>query len=555
MKRFFLPLIFLSFFSYYTHSQQLQLDGIGNNFSKNEWFKMTGGFSASSVYYNSNTPNNRDPLDYFLNGNINFNLFNLINTPFSFNFTNSGSNYTYPTLPNRFSLHPSYKWITLHIGDISMSFSPYTLNGHQFTGIGLDLTPGKLKTSIMYGRLQRSVEYNPENPIVQAAYQRMGCGVKVRYDDNNFYIGSSAFVAKDDVKSLMWQPDSLGIRPQQNLAMNIEAGVKLAKNLRLTGEYAVSLLNKDIRDSVSSVLFYKAFKLGIDYQFLKNTIGFSYERVDPDYQTLGAYYFNNDYENITANYSTLLFKDKLNFSSNIGIQKDDINNQKESQTSRFVGSANITYAPTQKLNINVSYSDFQTHQNVKSQFDYINQYSPTQNLDTLNFTQLSQNATVSVFYQFKQTDTQIQSLNTNLNYQVASDNSGNPNNSNGSSDFINASLSHNIQFTPQHTNINSSVNITSDNITSTNFLMFGPSFSISSKFFDKKFTTGFSSSYNVSYNENIYQGYVLNLRLNVGYLFLKHHNLTLNGISQYQDKMTGKNIYNFNSTLAYSYNF
>lgn len=556
MRNFLIIIVFfcLSFSSLF--SQQIQLDGMKNNFSKKEWFKMNGGFSASEVFYYANTPNDRDRFNYFLNGNINFRFFNLLNIPFSFNLTDTGSNCAYPTLPNRFSLHPSYKWATMHLGDVSMVFSPYTLNGHQFTGVGLELNPGKFKTSLMYGRMQRSVEYNPENSLVLAAYERMGCGAKVRYDADRFYVGTTAFAAKDDDQSLLWQPDSLGIRPQQNLATSIEAGVKLSKNFRLTGEYALSLLKRDIRaDSVSSHQSYDAYKIGIDYSFLKNTVGLGYERIDPDYKTLGAYYFNNDYENITVNFTTLMLKDKLNLSTNVGVQRDDVENQKESKTNRFVGSVNLTYSPSQKLNFNLNYSNFQTHENVKSQFDYINQYAPTENQDTLNFTQLSHNASLSVMYQFKQTDTQIQNLNTNINYQVSEDQYGDIYTPDVTSRFMNASFSHSIQFIPKNTNLSTSVNVTNNNIATANLLMLGPSVSVSSKFLEKKLTTGFSTSYNWSFNEGTRERAIFNLRMNVGYLLLKKHNFTLSGICQRQDKTTGEDTYNFNSTLTYSYNF
>ncbi|HEU5293073.1 MAG TPA: hypothetical protein VFU05_20650 [Cyclobacteriaceae bacterium] len=40
-----------------------------------------------------------------------------------------------------------------------MTFSPYTLSGHLFKGVGVDLAPGeKFKFSAMYGRLLKAVE-------------------------------------------------------------------------------------------------------------------------------------------------------------------------------------------------------------------------------------------------------------------------------------------------------------------------------------------------------------------------------------------------------------
>jgi hypothetical protein len=537
------------------YSQQIRLDGIKNNFTKKEWLKINGGISASGIFYNANTSNGREPFNYIINGNINFRFFNLINVPLSLNITNTGNNYTYPTLPNRFSLHPSYKWISLHLGDISMSFSPYTLNGHQFTGVGLDLTPGKLKTSIMFGQLLRAVEYNPENDYIIASYKRMGTGAMLRYDANRFHVAGNVFYAKDDENSLSWHPDSLGIQPQENIAIDMETGISLLSNLKLSGGYAISFLKRDIRNPETSVSSYDAFKIGIDYQFLKNTIGIGYERISPDYQTLGAYFFNNDFENITLSFTSILFKDKLSFSTNFGIQRDDLKKQKESRTNRFVGSADITYAPIEKLNININYSNFQTHENLKSQFDYINQYNPTENFDTLNFTQLSQNASLSIFYQFQQTEQQVQNLNTNISYQTAVDKYGGNSTPDNNSNFINASLTHGVQFVPQNTALNTSINFTQNNISDNNIRLFGPTIAVSSRFFEKKLTTGVSSSYNLSYKEKEPDSSIFNFRMNIGYLLIQKHNFGLSGIYQLQNRKKSNNIYNFNLTLSYSYNF
>src|SRR5690606_16226055 len=112
-----------------------------------------------------------------------------------------------------------------------------------------------------------------------------------------------------------------------------------------------------------------------------------YERIDPQYRTLGAYYFNNDLENITVNGATAILQGKLNLAANAGTQRDNLDNTKVSTMRRVVGSFNAGYAPSQKVNLNASYSTFQTYTNIRSQFLDINQLTPYDNLDTLNFTQ------------------------------------------------------------------------------------------------------------------------------------------------------------------------
>ncbi len=511
-------------------SQQIDLENSKTHFSKENLLKISGGLSANSVFYTGNEAYSRDPFTYYLTGSLNLNIMNLINTPFAFNFTNSGSNYTYPTMPNRFSLHPGYKWITGHFGDVSMNFSPYTLNGHLFTGVGIDIGASTfpLKVSAMYGRMQRAVEYGTGNPNAPVAYKRMGYGTKIRFEKPKYQIGTSIFMAKDDIKSLKWHPDSLLVFPQENLAVSLNGNIQLIDNMNLNAEYGMSFLNRDISKSEIQNSKFHAIRVLLGYIFMNNTIGIGYERIDPGYKTLGAYYFNNDLENITLNYARPFLKNKGSIALSGGLEHDDLEKTKESQTRRFIASANIGYAYSDELNFNLSYSSFQTYMNIKSQFDYINELTPYDNLDTLDYTQISKNISLSINYTFKKNETNIQNLNLNLSFQEAADKQGNIVPEGGSSLFSNASIAYGIQYLPQQINSNISFNISSTRMTGQNMLIIGPTFNIASPFFNKKLNTAFIASYNTNFVEGNNQSSVWNIRFNTGYVLLKKHRLNLN---------------------------
>ncbi len=126
----------------------------------------------------------------FVNGSVNMNIYGVVNLPFSFTLSDFGGRYSYPIPSNRFSIHPSYKWVTGHIGDIAMTFSPYTLNGYLFRGVGADLEPeGAFKGSVIYGRLQKAVEYDTANSTVPAAYERMGFGTRLQLQEGEVPYG------------------------------------------------------------------------------------------------------------------------------------------------------------------------------------------------------------------------------------------------------------------------------------------------------------------------------------------------------------------------------
>ena len=123
-------------------------------------FKVNGSVSANTIFFNSNQESGRDPFTYFAQEVINFSFYQF-SMPVTYSYSNQGDNLDYqiPFKFNRLSLHPKYKWVQAHIGDVSMTFSPYTLSAHQFTGGGLELSPkGGFKFAAMSGRLLKATE-------------------------------------------------------------------------------------------------------------------------------------------------------------------------------------------------------------------------------------------------------------------------------------------------------------------------------------------------------------------------------------------------------------
>ena len=538
---------------------------------KKNLVKINGGVSANTTLFNSNEQGGRQPFSYQLTGNVNLSFLELLNIPLTFSLNNYGSEFTYPTMPNRLSLHPSYKWIRCHIGDVSMSFSPYTLNGHQFTGAGVELTPDRWAISLMGGRLLRRIDYDPAIPNLPPTYDRYGYGAKTRYDGNKFFVGATFFTAKDKAKETTFQADSMGIFPKSNVAMSVEAGISIIPNLKLSGEYAISLLTRDTRSprqgdgfinhlmrKKESTNFYYAIKGALDYTFFKNTIGLGYERICPQYETLGAYYFNSDYENMTLNYARPLFKDKANIALSAGLQRDDLDDSKKEKNTRIIASANLSYAPTEKLNISLSASTFQGHRNIKSQFDYINETTPYENLDTLNFTQISQNIDLNVNWTIQQHEKRTQSLMVALSYQEAADKQGDYILPGNLTRFMNSSTVYGLELTPLNLNMNVGFNLSANYSNMKNFLTYGPTVSTSVGFFKRTLTTGVTLSYNRSQEESTPTADVINCRWNANFRFLKRHGLQADVLFQQRNLMManiGKEVHSLTTTFSYFYSF
>ncbi|WP_281321919.1 hypothetical protein [Flavobacterium aestivum] len=537
--------------------------------TKAKLINVSGGASANAIMYSGNAV--REPFSYFFNGNININIAGLYNLPFTFSYSTQKFGYTKPVAIKTLSIHPSYKWITTHIGDVNMTFSPYTLNGHLFTGFGVDLTPqGKFKVSAMYGRLLKSNEYNAAIPAVIPTYKRYGYGFKTSYAFDKINLGLIFFKASDVMNSLSNPvPFELGLTPKENVAISFETGFKLFQKLQVMTEYANSSITEDIslngtaKGKGIGSLFLKsnetttsqnAIKAQLVYPAGKGTLGLGYERIDPNYRTLGSYYFNNDLENITVNATQQIFKDKVSLALSLGMQKDNLEKQKMSQSKRLVSSLTADYRANQKLNLNFNYSNFQSFTNSRNQFDYINQDPSLVYVDTLNFRQVNQNLGLTANYLIKNDKQLKKSINANFSMQESANQQQGQTVAGGATTFYNSAISYIQGYPTKDLNFMGSINTTYSQMETANSMILGPTLGVTKLLMDRKLNTSFSTSYNSSFSNGTKQNDIFNLRLTGSYLYLEKHNFNMSVISLFGKTTTTKNN-DITATLTYAYSF
>ncbi|WP_421498033.1 hypothetical protein [Flavobacterium columnare] len=561
MKNYPYFLVFLLLYLTVSKAQEVDIE----NFKKIN-LKVTGGINANSVFFATNGANNRLPFTYMLSGNLSISAFSF-SIPLSYTLTNQGNNlgYTVPFNFNRLSLMPKYKWIKAYIGDVSMNFSPYTLSGHPFRGGGLELTPkGKFKFALMGGQLLKAIE-SSESATQIPVFQRMGYGLKMGYSHAKYRLEWIGFYAQDQINSISNTFDVKQVTPKENLVSSLLFSSSLISNLDFNIEYAVSLLSEDIRSKKieeqnfvykylsirenTSVL--NAVKANMNYTLQKTKLGIAYERVDPNYKTLGALFFANDLENISLTLSRPFFNEKIQVASNIGFQRDDLGAQKKQNTKRLVGSVNASFQVNTKFNLTGSYSNFTTYTNRNlSQFDYINNPNLTP-ADTLNFRQLSQNATLTMNYTFGKK----KNHNLNFNYNI----SGQANEQGGiirrgqSSQVQNYNVTHTLNFVPLKMALNTSLNYTYNAVSTVDSHAQGGAINISKKMIKDKMTSNLGILYNATQAPN-QQNSVLGMKLMTNYTAFKKHNLSL-GIIQMFKKNPQQDLNELTANFNYSYNF
>jgi len=433
MKNLFLILYFGIILITNSYSQNIE------SIIKTKSFKFSGFISTNQVLnfqpvlLNANDTSEsaqkrKDPYTAFYTGGVNFE-YRGINIPFTFVYSKQRTNFAHPF--NQYALHPEYKWIKLHIGSFGLQFSPYIYNGIVMTGAGVELSPKKVyKFSAIYGQLQKKVLSDTSLSNNKPAFKRMGYAMRagIEKDQDNAYI---TFLKAKDINDYLGFIDSTKILPQENTALSFQGSKLVLKGVIIKAEYARTAYTTDIHSTMvaeggmkpenwfmkqkSSTIHRSAVKANLNYNNQYFSAGLGYEKVDPEYRTMGAYYFNNNFENFTINFAFNILKSKLNISTSNGLQKDNLNKTNMTDNKRIVSAYNINYTPIQKINVNASYSDFSSYTNVRSSFDYINQTSPLETYDTLNYRQISKNIVLGMSYQIQSGKIKSQSLSLNLN--------------------------------------------------------------------------------------------------------------------------------------------
>ncbi len=568
-------IVFLFLCGFY-NSAQAQVSATSQNLdglSFKKGLKVGGNFSFTNTFYNSNSEMvYREPYVYYLNAGLDINLWG-ISMPFSFSYSNTNKSYTQPF--NRFKLAPSYKWVRLHLGSSSLTYSKYTLAGHQFDGVGVELTPDKWYISAMYGRFVKAIEYDPlVNNLSTVAYKRTGYAAKVGYSDKGDTYEVTFFSGKDDPNSLtLYIPPEVDIHPKQNTAVSVNAKKSFLKYFFVQAEYAFSSYNSEIRNrdgekvSTSNIIdrifgkeatdkYVDAVNASAGFQNQLWGIAFQYERVSPNYETLGGYYFTNDMENFTLMPNVKLFKGKLSLSGNFGLQYNNLDNNLQNDTRRVVGAANANYTSGKAWMASFGYSNFSTYTKVKpTSYPYY-----TDALDSLNFYQVSQNFTGTISYTFGEKI--INSVSLSGAYQTGNTYSEDVNTA--FSGYTTSSLSYMQQFPILALGWSAAVNVNYCEAGEYNTLYVGPGLSVNKSYWKNTLISTLSCAYNQNRINGAGAGSLINTALSLTYTvkaikekFGKHSfslnsNLTNRFGTPGQSSNSG---YEFLTTLTYKVGF
>jgi hypothetical protein len=451
----------------------------------------------------------------------------------------------------------------LHLGHRNLTFNPYTLAGHTFLGAGVELTPKKWRFAAMYGRLRQGLEIDTATNTVRIpTFRRKGYGFKVGYGSETNFIDLMYFHAKDDSTSITtWKDpkimqelgDAAALRPAENNVFGVSSLLTLWKKLTFQADGAISLFNANIADTLgsepkmpvavnSSTTLKWAGKASLGYNFGDFQLRTEYERILPGYLTMGSYFFNNDMENITIAPSGVIAKGKVNFAGAIGLQRNNLDENKLETTKRFIGNGNISFNPTQVWGVNMSYNNFGI------------QTTPL-NLPVNDSTRIRQvNQTLVITPRVVIARDTSSSHNLSLNFSMNDVNDRNIiTRQYGNMQATMISLNHISSFTRNASSINTGLNYNSTKMFMANNTQLGFTVGYSRSFFDNALNLSLSNNFNLSNVNGERDGTVLNSTATLSYALKNRHSFNLNANVIKTTSLQYENFTETMGTIGYNY--
>lgn len=276
---------------------------------------------------------------------------------------------------NQFGVSPQYKWLTLHAGYRSLHFSEFSLADETILGGGAEVKFDWFRARSIYGRFRRSVEEDTITGVLPV-FTRMGWATNIGFGGTESFIDLNVLHAWDDSTSLDRYPTTAPVYPADNLLLESNGRVAIINGqLVFDGTFAGSIMTRDqrqpsvqnsdvtalssgITDAKISSRFNVAWKIGGTYNSEAFSLRLEFVRVDPDFQSMGASYIQNDRQDITVSPSVRLFEGSLRFGGSIGWREDNLYNDRNYTTKRIISSANANWNPSTFFGIDGQYSNY-----------------------------------------------------------------------------------------------------------------------------------------------------------------------------------------------------
>ena len=533
--------------------------------------EIRGSLAANVQFYQANGINNRrQPFTWYLTGTPVVKWFGMT-FPFTLVVSEQERRFSQPF--NQYGVSPYYKSLKLHLGYRNVRFSDYTLGGANFLGAGVEYTPKNIRLGFVYGQFARPINEDATGQdvryqYIRPAYQRIGWAAKVGIGSPKSYVDVSVFKAKDIISSITAPSPQSRVLPMENLAVGLKNHFGFFKQkLTFDLDVGASLLTRnslkrdienpepwqnkllDIVAVNASSNFFTAGTAAMGWRFKKGAIRAIYQRVDPDYQSLGAYYFQNDVEQLTIAPTLLLFKNKLIINGSIGRSHDNLKGNKGATTHRNVSSVNLSMSPIKRLTVGLNYSNFGVGQS-RGLGDFFN--------DSLAVSVVNSSYNATINYSLGSKISQ-QSFGITATYQNTNDQNAFTRQYTGASSMIGV-VNYSYFLLPKKLNSTLSVSYVSIETGGRALTTVGPALTVSKELVKLKLRASLNHNSQFRKTNGQADGFMTNSGFNLSHLYKKQSvslgvNYLFNQFGVQQNASTNRNFSEIRSTLSYGIRF
>jgi hypothetical protein len=390
---------------------------------------LHGTAAISFGIFNQENYNGRQPGFFWsLNGNP---VLGVLGHPAPVNLMVSSQQRSISAPFSQFGISPTIKWAKFHAGVRSLHFSPFSVAGHAFLGGAVEINPGAFRFAVLGGRFQKAREADTTSVFrLRPQYKRLGYGFKIGVGKTRNYFDLIFFKAKDDSTSLQLTPPSFGtLTPDENAVLGFATRISFSKKVFMQVDGGASLYTRDIRNGLrsettddpdfnrlasalsgvipirhsTSLTF--AGEAALRYQGRQFQLGLAYRRVEPEYASMGAWFFQTDIQQFTLTPSFNFKKGRTRIQFNAGLQSDNLLKLKPATSERFISGVHVSLNPTETFGIDVQANNFQ--------FSQENRYLET---DSLRLQQSTLFLSASPHWSFRRGN-QNNTVNASLTYQ------------------------------------------------------------------------------------------------------------------------------------------
>ncbi|MBK6497311.1 MAG: hypothetical protein IPG00_03740 [Saprospiraceae bacterium] len=166
----------------------------------------------------------------------------------------------------------------------------------------------------------------------------------------------------------------------------------------------VKSIDNRINGTTQLLAAYEAF-VGVNLKYLD--LRLKYKRVNPDYKTMGTFYFQADNQQITID-PTIKVSEKLTIEGNFGLQTDNLLKKSAQTSHNTIYALNISFVPSERFQSTFNFSNYGT--DVNSTQDHL--------MDSISVRSISKSIGLSGSYIMKKTDEKSQNITFNLQQQT-----------------------------------------------------------------------------------------------------------------------------------------